>query len=81
MAVRHFTQICLKFKKRDSRLNNSNNNTSGNSKYGNRDRENYKSQDMMFTVTLEAERFEDNIWICDSSASSHYYSADSGKIN
>jgi hypothetical protein len=67
-------QNCLKLKKRDSRLNNSKNVPSGNSNYGNRDGEN--TQDMVFTATSDAERFEDDVWICDSSASSHYCALD-----
>jgi hypothetical protein len=51
---------CLKLKKRDSRLNNNNYNPGSNNS-DNRYRENYESQDMVFTVTLYTERFEDDV--------------------
>jgi hypothetical protein len=72
---------CLKLKTGDSRLNNNNYNPSGNRKYGNRDRENNESQDMLFTATSDAERFQDDIWICDISASSHYCASDRGMFD
>jgi hypothetical protein len=56
----HVKQNCLKLKKRDSRLNNNNFNP-GNSNSGNRDRENFESQDMVFTAKSDAEKFEDDI--------------------
>jgi hypothetical protein len=74
----HIKQNFLKPKKWDSRLNNNNDNPFGNSNYGNRDRENYESQYMVFTAISDAERLEDDIWICDSGASSHYCSLDRG---
>jgi hypothetical protein len=76
----HVKQNCLKLKKRDSRLNNNNFNP-GNSNSGNRDQENFDSQDMAFKATSDAEKFEDDIWICDSGASSHYCSLDRGMID
>jgi gag-polypeptide of LTR copia-type len=57
---------------KDSRLSNTNNNSSGNGNNSNRDRENLESQDMVFAATSDTEEFDDDIWICDSSVSSHY---------
>jgi hypothetical protein len=71
----HVKQNCLKLKKRDSRISNINSNP-GNSNSGHRDQESFESQDMVFTATSDAEKFEDDIWICDSGASSHYCSSD-----
>jgi hypothetical protein len=68
----HVKQNCLKLKRKDSRLNNTNNNSSNNSNNSNCDRENFESQDMVFAATSDTEKFDDDIWICDSSASSHY---------
>jgi hypothetical protein len=36
---------------------------------------------MVFTATLDSEKFEDDIWICDSGASAHYCSSDSGMFD
>jgi len=36
---------------------------------------------MVFTATSDAEKFEDDIWICDSGASSHYCSSDRGMFD
>jgi hypothetical protein len=36
---------------------------------------------MVFTATSDAEKFEDDIWICDSGASSHYCSLDRGMFD
>jgi hypothetical protein len=36
---------------------------------------------MAFTVTLDVEKFDDNIWICDSGASSHHCSLDRGMFD
>jgi hypothetical protein len=57
--------------KRDSRLNNNKYNTSGDINFSNRDRENHESHDMVFAATSDAEMFEDDIWICESVASTH----------
>jgi hypothetical protein len=71
-------QNCLKLKRKDSRLYNTNNNSSGKGNNSNRDRENFESQDMVFAATLDAEKFDDDIWIFDSGASSHYCVSDKG---
>jgi hypothetical protein len=54
-------QNCLKLKRKDSRLNKTNNNSSGKGNNSNRDRENFESQDMVFAATLDAEKFDDDI--------------------
>jgi hypothetical protein len=69
-------QNCLKLKRKDSRLNNTNHNSSGNGNNSNLDRENFESQDMVFAAASDAETFDDDIWICASSASSHYCVSD-----
>jgi hypothetical protein len=63
-------QNCLKLKRKDSRLSNTSSNSSGNGNKSNCYRENFESQDMVFAVTSDAEKFDDDIWICDSSVSS-----------
>jgi gag-polypeptide of LTR copia-type len=77
----HVKQNCLKLKRKDSRLNNTNNNSSSNGNNTNRDRQNFESQDMVFAATSDAEEFDDNIWICDSGASSHYCVSDRGMFD
>jgi hypothetical protein len=74
----HVKQNCLKLKRKNSRLNNTNNTSSGKGNNSNCDRENFESQDMVFAATSDAEKFDDDIWICDSSASSHYCISDKG---
>jgi hypothetical protein len=58
-----------------------NNNSSGNGNNSNRDRDNFESQDMVFAATSDAEKFDDDIWICDSGASSHYCVSDKGMFD
>jgi hypothetical protein len=77
----HVKQNCLKLKRKDSRLNYTNNNSSGNGNNSNRNRENFESQDMVFAATSDAEKFDDDIWICDSGASSHYCVSDRGMFD
>jgi hypothetical protein len=67
---------CLKLKRKNSQLNNTNNNSSGNGNDSNRGREIFESQDMVFAATLDAENFDDDMWIYDSSASSLYCVSD-----
>jgi hypothetical protein len=74
-------QNCLKIKRKDSRLNNTNNNSSGNGNISNCDRQSFESQDMVFAATLDAEEFADDILICDSSASSHCCVSDRGMFD
>jgi gag-polypeptide of LTR copia-type len=77
----HVKQNCLKLKRKDSRLNNTNNNSSGNGNISNCDRQSFESQDMVFAATSDAEKFDDDIWICDSGASSHYCVSDKGMFD
>jgi hypothetical protein len=77
----HVKQNCLKLKRKDSRLSNTNNNSSGNGHNSNLDRQNFESQDMVFAATLDAEEFDDDIWICDSGTSSHYCVSDRGMFD
>jgi hypothetical protein len=77
----HVKQNCLKLKRKDSRLSNTNNNSSGNGNNSNQDRQNFESQDMVFAATSDAEEFDDDIWICDSGASSHYCVSDRGMFD
>ena len=74
----HVKQNCFKLKKKDSRFSN---NPSSNSNNGNPGRENYESQDVVFAATSDAEKFTDDIWICDSGASSHYCISDRGMVD
>jgi hypothetical protein len=60
-------QNCLKLNRKDLQLSNTSNNSSGNGNKSNCDRENFESQDMVFAVTSDAEKFDNDIWICDSS--------------
>jgi hypothetical protein len=76
-----FIVDCLKLKRKDLRLNNTNHNSSGNGNHSNRDRENFESQDMVFAAKWDAEKFDDDIWICDSGASSHYCVSDKGMFD
>ena len=39
------------------------------------------SQYLRFTATSDGEKFEDDIWICDSGASSHYCVSDRGMFD
>jgi hypothetical protein len=77
----HVKQNCLKLKRKDSRLNNTRNNSSGNGNNSNHNRENFESQDMVFAATSDAEKFDDDIWICNSGASSHYCISDKGMFD
>jgi hypothetical protein len=77
----HVKQNCLKLKRKDSRLKNTNNNSSGNGNNSNLDRQNFESQDMVFAATSDAEEFNDDIWICESGASSHYCVSDKGMFD
>jgi hypothetical protein len=74
-------QNCLKLKRKDSLLNNTINNCSGNGNNTNRDRQIFESQDMVFAATLDAEKFDDDIWICDSSVSSNYCVSNKGMFD
>jgi hypothetical protein len=49
-----------------------NNNPSGNGNHSSCDRANFVSQEMVFVATLDAEKFDDDIWICNSIVSSHF---------
>jgi hypothetical protein len=62
-------------KKKDARGNN---NHPSNNNNGNRDRENYDSQDMVFAATSNTEKFIDDIWMCDSGACGHYCISNKG---
>jgi hypothetical protein len=64
----HVKQNCLKLKKKDPQLNNTNYNPSGNGNNNNCNRENFDSQDIVFAATSDTEKFDDDIWICDSGA-------------
>jgi hypothetical protein len=44
----------------------------------NADRQNYESQDVVFTATWQNEILTDDIWICDSGACGHYCKSDKG---
>jgi hypothetical protein len=62
-------------KKKEAR----NNNPSNNNGYGNR--QNYDSQDVVFTATSKNGTLSNNIWICDSGACGHYCKSIEGMFN
>ena len=62
----HDKRNCHKLKKKEARNNNPSNNN------GNVNRQNYESQDVVFTATSKNETLSDDIWICDSGACGHY---------
>jgi gag-polypeptide of LTR copia-type/Zinc knuckle len=71
----HVKQNCFKLKNKDGQYNN---NQSSNSNNGNRGRENYGSQDVVFTTTTKSKKFTEYIWICDSGACGHYSNSEKG---
>jgi hypothetical protein len=77
----HLKQNCVIVKRKDSRLNKTNNKSSGNGNNSNSDQESNESKEMVFAVTSDAEKFDDDIWICDSGASSHYCALESGMFD
>jgi hypothetical protein len=62
----HMKQNCFKLKNNETRyIHNQPSN-------GNRERENYDSQVVVFADTAKSEKFTEDIWICDSAACGHY---------
>jgi hypothetical protein len=66
---------CLKLKKKEARNNNPSNNS------GNGNRQNYESQDVVFTATSKNGTPSDDFWICDSGACGHYCKSIEGMFN
>jgi hypothetical protein len=56
-------------------------NPSGKGYHNNCNQKNLGSQDKVFAATLDAETFDDDIWICDSGASAHYCVSDRGMFD
>jgi hypothetical protein len=69
---------CLKLKKKESRYSH---NQADNNNNGNRDRENYDSQDVIFVITSKNMKFTKYIWICYSRAYGHYCKSSKGMFN
>ena len=63
----HDKKNCFKLKRKEGRNNHPSNNNNGN---GNR--QNYESQDVVFTAASNDVTLSNDIWICDSGACGHY---------
>jgi hypothetical protein len=72
----HDKSNCFKLKKKEAQNNNnpSNYNDSGN-------RQNYESQDVVFTATSKNGTLSDDIWICDSGVCGRYCKSTKGMFN
>ena len=71
----HDKRNCFKLKKKEARNNSSSSNN------GNGNRQNYESQDVVFTATSKNGTLSDDIWICDSGACGHYCKSIEGMFN
>jgi gag-polypeptide of LTR copia-type len=71
----HDKKNSLKLKKKEVRNNNPSNNS------GNGNRQNYESQDVVFTATSQNGTLSNDIWICDSGACGHYCKSIEGMFN
>jgi hypothetical protein len=71
----HDKKNCLKLKKKEARNNNPSNNS------GDGNRQNYESQDVVFTDTSKNGTLSNDLWICDSRACGHYCKSIEGVFN
>jgi hypothetical protein len=69
---RHVRQKCFKLKKKETRYGH---NQDSNKNNGNRDQENYDSQDVVFSSTSKNEKFKDDIWFFGSGTCGKYCNA------
>ena len=71
----HEKKNCLKLKRKEGQNNNHSNDN------GNGNRQNYGSQDVVFTATSKNVTLNEDIWICDSGACGHYCKSIEGMFN
>jgi hypothetical protein len=72
----HDKKNCFKLKQKEAQNNNNPSNYNGSD-----NRQNYESQDVLFTATSKNGTLSDDIWICDSGACGHFCKSTEGMFN